>query len=514
MGKVSFLTNGTTTLEGLSRAVTAGLTETGVVGDNDLLVSQSASPGKSVAVAVGSLYLSANDPEDEPTNYALFGWAPTAETVTITDNSSGNARIDAIVAWIDSTAAGSSDNNGALKFAAIAGTPGASPVAPTTSAISSALGAGVPWLLLAHVEVANGFSSIVDANVTDMRPVASTVPRLAADLISDFVASGLVFSQSSGLIGTMTRGRAYIGGRLVSKSKLIAHTFTASKDTYVDLPVTAAHDGDDDLTYTEVANGATSPSLASGSIRIAKIVTNGSAITSSVTYGYDGISNPIRNTDPFSSQSGTKRGWLPFGETVTCGSNNVITASASFVSRLSVGDKIWLLDDGTAWMGYVVSKPTSTTFGILGGTTAGAAATVASSSTITAPYYSKIDNPTGFPHQFDYDANPQGFSSVQFGTLSFSIRSRMLTLHNSLASSDLRGTSNATTFTFTLPVPPLIGFYSPVFVADNSSTQTTPGTVLLAAGSTTATVYKTFFNGAFTASGAKTAYINCITYPI
>jgi hypothetical protein len=55
------------------------------------------------------------------------------------------------------------------------------------------------------------------------------------------------------------------------------HVFTASRDTYVDL----AEDGT--ATYTAVANGAPEPAVAASSVRVWKVVTDGTEITSANT---------------------------------------------------------------------------------------------------------------------------------------------------------------------------------------------------------------------------------------
>jgi hypothetical protein len=55
------------------------------------------------------------------------------------------------------------------------------------------------------------------------------------------------------------------------------HVFTASRDTYVDL----AEDGT--ATYTAVANGAPEPAVAASSVRVWKVVTDGTEITSATT---------------------------------------------------------------------------------------------------------------------------------------------------------------------------------------------------------------------------------------
>ena len=94
-------------------------------------------------------------------------------------------------------------------------------------------------------------------------------------------------------------------------------------------------------------------------------------------------------------------GWISAGETLTCGATNTLTASAGFVTNLSIGDKVAFLDDGVQSYGYVLTKPTGTTFTITMAQPT-AQTTLASASTITVPQYSKQFSPTGFPLWINY----------------------------------------------------------------------------------------------------------------
>jgi len=169
---VSYRDGGKTSEEGFYRAFRKLLSAVGVMGSGDLAVSQrGAGANKSVDIAVGDAFFSYG-------NYAFFGWNTATlndSSTVITDNTSGNDRIDAVVAYIDLTviSSASSDNPGALKFAVVAGTPAGSPSAPSDGTIQSAIGASNPFLRLANVAVANGFTSIVNANITDTRTKSS-----------------------------------------------------------------------------------------------------------------------------------------------------------------------------------------------------------------------------------------------------------------------------------------------------------------------------------------------------
>lgn len=78
---------------------------------------------------------------------------------------------------------------------------------------------------------------------------------------------------SGNLSHTIAAGEAIIYGYRVEKTAT-AHTYTASKDTYVDL----TYDGS--YLYSEVANGAAEPLLTAGYLRLMKVVTNATQITS------------------------------------------------------------------------------------------------------------------------------------------------------------------------------------------------------------------------------------------
>lgn len=116
------------------------------------------------------------------------------------------------------------------------------------------------------------------------------------DTISAFVQSGCIWSTVSGLSGTMSAGVIYVGTSTsvfrVSVTGVGSNTFTASSDTYIDV------DYNGNVTYNAVANNASAPALTANSIRIAKVVTNGSAITAILQTAYDSNNVPIYSQSP------------------------------------------------------------------------------------------------------------------------------------------------------------------------------------------------------------------------
>ena len=120
-------------------------------------------------------------------------------------------------------------------------------------------------------------------NVTGTGLPTRTVPDLilqdpdelltVGDLLNDWVAAGLLPSDPGAVLAMTTpAGVAYILGKRVSKIAT-GKTYTASKDTYVDLSSLGAY------TYSEVTNGGAAPAVAANSMRLFKVVTNGTEIT-------------------------------------------------------------------------------------------------------------------------------------------------------------------------------------------------------------------------------------------
>lgn len=139
---------------------------------NATSLAVSAGSGMSVRIAVGDAIISTPSSGKRIQSDAI-------ETVTISAANATYPRIDSVVAYIDSaiqpTTAVIDNVNGILKFAAVAGTPAASPTAPTESMIQAAIGAGNRYMVLADVKVPNGATSMNTATFTDRRKVATMI---------------------------------------------------------------------------------------------------------------------------------------------------------------------------------------------------------------------------------------------------------------------------------------------------------------------------------------------------
>ena len=94
------------------------------------------------------------------------------------------------------------------------------------------------------------------------------------DVLTDFVVSGLLPATSAGLTSNISTGQAYVMGKRIVKANTTAHTYTANRDTYVDISKSAL------FTFSGVLNASSAPSIAASSIRLAKSVTNATAIIS------------------------------------------------------------------------------------------------------------------------------------------------------------------------------------------------------------------------------------------
>jgi hypothetical protein len=112
---------------------------------------------------------------------AFHGWNTATVNKAVTAAHGSLNRLDAVVAYInlpDITTA-TTNNEDALKFAVVAGTPASSPSAPNDAAIQSAVGASNPWIPLAELNITAALSSVTNSQITDRRiPAITTLPYL------------------------------------------------------------------------------------------------------------------------------------------------------------------------------------------------------------------------------------------------------------------------------------------------------------------------------------------------
>jgi hypothetical protein len=128
----------------------------------DFIVSENNPQNLSVNVSSGRAFF-------VKSGMVYHGYSTETVNLSITANSSGNDRIDAVVLYVDLMTSPNSDASNILKYQVVQGTPASSPVAPTDNEIQTAIGAGNPFIRLANVYVANNDTTITNDNITDKR---------------------------------------------------------------------------------------------------------------------------------------------------------------------------------------------------------------------------------------------------------------------------------------------------------------------------------------------------------
>jgi hypothetical protein len=134
---------------------------------------------------------------------------------------------------------------------------------------------------------------------------------------------------------------------------------------------------------------------------------------------------------------------------------------------------------------------------------------------ITLPNYAN-GFPFDFPGLLSYTPTFTGFSADPgLGTCQYKVIDGMCFAAIKLTTN---GTSNATTFTISLPITAKITagaeWYTYTTPTDNGAIQSTPGLVIITSGATTAAIYKNASNTAFTNTGAKNCFGFDIWYPV
>jgi hypothetical protein len=157
----SWLQNGSHPAENDRLTTTGVIWRTGGVADyGSMRVSQSGTPAMSVSIAAGHAMIAGT----QTANQGLYiAYNDGATTVALATASPTLPRIDRICVVVQDAFYGGTANNQVI-YQAVTGTPNASPVAP--AAPNNAV-------TLAFVAVAANATSIVDANITDTRTVAT-----------------------------------------------------------------------------------------------------------------------------------------------------------------------------------------------------------------------------------------------------------------------------------------------------------------------------------------------------
>lgn len=138
----------------------------GVVRATDLAVTQNGTPNMTVNVAAGGCFIRGTQSANQGA-YHLYNDASLSVAISAADAT--NPRRDLIIAQARDLNYSGADKDG--RIIVVTGTPAASPSDPSLSSYPNAL-------VLARVAVAAGATSILTANITDLRPVANQLGKM------------------------------------------------------------------------------------------------------------------------------------------------------------------------------------------------------------------------------------------------------------------------------------------------------------------------------------------------
>jgi len=146
--------------------ITDILSTPGVIdlGDNNhFLVQAQDTPDMTVKVNIGRAFIKKTGSNTYPVRMDAVS------NVAVEANSSGNNRIDTLVLYIDLSTSANPQASNVAKLKIVKGTPAASPTAPSDSDIANDIGSSNPYIELADITVNNGATSIIAANISDVR---------------------------------------------------------------------------------------------------------------------------------------------------------------------------------------------------------------------------------------------------------------------------------------------------------------------------------------------------------
>lgn len=176
-------------------------------------------------------------------------------------------------------------------------------------------------------------------------------------------------------------------------------------------------------------------------------------------------------------------GWTAANETWTYASSTTFTIVGDATSKYQKGDKLRLVQTTTKYF-YVIGISfggVDTTVTVTGGSDYSIA-----NASITAPHFSHIENPVGFPQWLNWTPTYTGFSANPTGLIHrFKINGTTCTI---AVRNVVNGTSNSTSFSFTLPVTAKtitdMFWHAPATGINNGSTITAPVCMEIASAAT------------------------------
>lgn len=206
-------------------------------------------------------------------------------------------------------------------------------------------------------------------------------------------------------------------------------------------------------------------------------------------------------------------GWIPAGETWTYASATTFTISGDQTAKYGKGDKLWLTQTSSKYF-YIVAVSYSnpnTTITVCAGDVYSLA-----NAAITSPFYSKAQSPVGFPDWFTWTPTLTGFSANPTTTIAlFRLDGTTCTIQIHQIGA---GTSNATTFTISLPITAAtratLIWANLVRTYNNGAYNTSPGFLTIGSAATAAAVQNNLSSTAWTNTGGKFLEYGTVSYQI
>lgn len=244
------------------RTIVTNLFTEGILGASSFEVTERAlGANMTLDITAGVAVLEGDDSADQG-RYMVREDAATLSAVTISTADASNPRIDLVgIQLRDPSEGGAAGRN--CVFAVTAGTPAASPVAPT---------APDSFLTLASVLVPASATSIDDGDITDLRAHAT----LTHDVVDDANATLL---GTANLVNSTVMRRNQDGVVAVATPTSAAHAATKG---YVDGLFPTSSIADDAVTTAKILNAAvTTVKLGASSVTSAKIA-DGHVLTAAI----------------------------------------------------------------------------------------------------------------------------------------------------------------------------------------------------------------------------------------
>jgi hypothetical protein len=187
------------------------------------------------------------------------------------------------------------------------------------------------------ISVSNGDGVAGNPTVTCTLDVSSKLTT--ADMMPDQLISGCLPATSGTLTSTISAGVAYVQGVRVTPIAT-SKTYTNDRDTYVDLDSTGAY------TYAVVINGAAEPAITAGCLRVAKVVTVGSTVTTVTplaiagTYVGVGSATNMRGTGNTVLGAGSATNYFGTDSVIIGNGIAVASATSAAVGNVFIGKGI------------------------------------------------------------------------------------------------------------------------------------------------------------------------------